>query len=92
MTYSRWGEFAACRLLRPFCPRDLVCSVGRFARLNEPDCVALPEYSTENTNLWIHTIRKAYKDFLQRMIIHGHRTSKTPHPVRSAQLTGVPLS
>ena len=24
--------------------------------------------------------------------IHGHRTSKAPHPVRSAQLTGVPLS
>jgi hypothetical protein len=24
--------------------------------------------------------------------IHGHRTSKAPHPVRSAQLTGVPPS
>ena len=37
-------------------------------------------------------IRMAYKDFLRTMTIHGHRTSKTPHPVRSAQLTGVPLS
>ena len=25
-------------------------------------------------------------------IIHGHRTSKAPHPVRSAKLTGVPPS
>ena len=24
--------------------------------------------------------------------IHGHRTLKAPHPVRSAQLTRVPLS
>ncbi len=26
------------------------------------------------------------------LFIHGHRTSKAPHPVRSAQLTGVPPS
>ena len=37
-------------------------------------------------------IRRAYKHFLTEHIIHGHRTSKAPHPVRSAQLTGVPLS
>ena len=26
------------------------------------------------------------------LVIHGHRTLKAPHPVRSAQLTGVPPS
>ena len=26
------------------------------------------------------------------LVIHGHRTLKAPHPVRSAQLSKVPLS
>jgi hypothetical protein len=34
----------------------------------------------------------AYKHFLIVFSIHGHRTLKTPHPVRSAQLTKVPPS
>ena len=32
------------------------------------------------------------KDLTSGKDIHGHRTSKAPHPVRSAQLTGVPPS
>ena len=32
------------------------------------------------------------KDLTCGKDIHGHRTSKAPHPVRSAQLTGVPPS
>lgn len=34
----------------------------------------------------------AYEPFLTRHVIHGHRTLKAPHPVRSAQLTRVPPS
>jgi hypothetical protein len=32
------------------------------------------------------------KELLNLSGIHGHRTSKAPHPVRSAQLTEVPPS
>ena len=30
--------------------------------------------------------------FFTKSVIHGHRTLKAPHPVRSAQLTRVPPS
>jgi hypothetical protein len=36
---------------------------------------------------------KSYQSlFVSRVSIHGHRTLKAPHPVRSAQLTRVPPS
>ena len=34
----------------------------------------------------------AHGHFFRVSIIHGHRTLKAPHPVRSAQLTRVPPS
>jgi hypothetical protein len=36
--------------------------------------------------------RPVYRAIKIYPFIHGHRTSKAPHPVRSAQLTGVPPS
>ena len=32
------------------------------------------------------------RDMFTNTCIHGHRTPKAPHPVRSAKLTGVPPS
>ena len=41
---------------------------------------------------WPHIAGGIHKGLGCRKSIHGHRTSKAPHPVRSAQLTGVPPS
>jgi hypothetical protein len=51
------------------------------------------EYSGIAENAQIRNLLKAvYEQFLTWFTIHGHRTPKAPHPVRSAQLTGVPPS
>ena len=55
------------------------------------DRISAPSKGAERL-FWYTEMKWYQKDVITSTDIHGHRTLKAPHPVRSAQLTRVPPS